>query len=141
MNYVKTDNKYIIKIKKGEKIVESLKRFCEGEKIQNGIVSGVGAVDRAELAHYRVDAKKYTPFVLEEALELISLNGNVFLDEDKTGLIIHLHSALGRPSGEMIGGHLVEARVAAACEILFENTETSISKKYDEETGLKLMDL
>lgn len=141
MNYTKVANKYVIKIERGEMIMVSLGQFCKDEKIKNGLISGVGAVDWTEMAHYSVDTKKYSSFIFEEALEVISLNGNVFLDEKGEDVIIHVHAAMGKSDGQMVGGHLVEARVAAACEIVLENIETEIGKKYDETTGLKLMDL
>jgi len=138
MEYKKTDQGIIIKIVKGEKVVEQLKNFCKKEGIKNGWFSGIGAPDWAEIAHYSVVDKKYSSFVLEEPLEMISLIGNVFLGPEKE-LIIHAHISVGRPDGEMRGGHLVEARIGGACEILFTPIQASLTKKFDEETGLKVL--
>lgn len=140
MKYKKTSQGIIIKIVKGEKVMEELKKFCEAEGIKNGWFTGIGAPDWAEIAHYSVVDKKYSSFVLEEALEMISLIGNVFLGLENE-LIIHAHISVGRPDGEMRGGHLVEARVGGACEIMFTPIETSLGKKFDEETGLKILEI
>jgi predicted DNA-binding protein with PD1-like motif len=140
MKYKINDKKIVVVIKKGEKIIESIGEVCQRERIKNGWFEGIGALDWAEIAHYDVAAKKYNSFQLEEALEMISLKGNIFLGE-KGELIIHAHVSVGRPDGEMRGGHLVEARIGGACEVILERLDLEIQKRYDEETGLKLLEI
>ncbi len=131
-------DKTILVIRKGEMIVETIKGWCQKEGITSGLIQGIGAVDRAEIAHYNVETKKYTPMVLKEALEMVTLTGNVFRDE-KGELVIHLHVGLGRANGELMGGHLVEARVGGVGEIIIEAVSSELIKKYDNETGLKIL--
>lgn len=128
----------MVVIKRGENIVASLKEFCEKEGIINGFFYGIGAVDQVELAHYSVEDKKYSSYKFDEPLEMVSLAGNVFLGPEKE-LIIHSHASFSRPSGEMVGGHLVEARISGICEIHFSSFNLSLQKQYDEETGLKIL--
>ena len=69
---------------------------------------------------------------------MVSLIGNVFLGPEKE-LIIHSHASFSRPNGEMVGGHLVEARISGTCEIHFSPINLNLQKQYDEETGLKIL--
>ncbi|MFA6250854.1 MAG: DUF296 domain-containing protein [Candidatus Shapirobacteria bacterium] len=140
MQYKKIDKEIIVKVIKGEKIVEAIKEVCRKEEIVNGWIEGIGALDWAEIAHYNVANKKYSSFVLEEALEMVSLIGNVFLGEEGE-IIVHTHAAVSRPDGEMRGGHLAEARIGGAGEIKITPLTSRIAKKYDEETGLKLIQI
>ena len=138
MNFRKTDNRYVVVLKKGEEIVASLKVFCEQEKIFNGFFSAIGAVDEAQLAHYSVKEKKYSRFELKEPLEMVSLLGNVFLGPENE-LIIHAHASFSRPDGEMKGGHLVEARISGTGEIIFLPLPLNLKKSQDDKTGLKIL--
>jgi len=44
MNYKKFGKKYVIRINKGEKIVDTLRKICVENNITFGILSGIGAV-------------------------------------------------------------------------------------------------
>lgn len=138
MKSEKIEGKFVVVLKKGENVVASLKDFCQKEGIRNGFFYGIGAVGEAEIAHYSVENKKYTSFKLQEPLEMVSLLGNVFLGPENE-LIVHSHASFSRPDGEMIGGHLVEARISGTGEIFFTPLTSALQKSFDEETGLKVL--
>ena len=128
---------FVVRIKRGEKIIESLTAFCKKEGIEGGFFYGVGAVDKAELAHYDVDSQKYSSLKFEQPLELINITGSIGKEED---LIIHAHTVLGDTEMKVIGGHFVEGRVSGTAEIYLTKTD-KLTKKKDPETGLKLFSL
>ncbi|HGJ66924.1 TPA: DNA-binding protein [bacterium] len=132
-----TPNSWIIRIVRGEKVIETLKQFCTEHKINGGFFYGLGACDQAELAHYNVETKKYSSMVFNQPLELIHMTGSIGLADT---LIIHAHVVLSDTKMQTLGGHLVEARVSGTAEIYLTTTET-LPKKLDPETGLKLFDL
>lgn len=138
MKSTKTGSQYLIILEKGENVVASLKGFCQKEGLVNGFFVGLGAVDEAELAHYSVTEKKYSSFKLKEPLELVSLIGNVFLGPERE-LLVHVHASLGRPNGEVLGGHLVEAVISGTGEIFFTPLSSNFQKEFDSETGLKIL--
>ncbi len=140
MHSEKVGENYLLILKRGETVIASLKEFCRKEGLKNGFFAGIGAVDQVEVAHYSVENKKYSSFKLGEPLEMISLIGNVFLGPEKE-LIVHAHTAFGRPNGELLGGHLVEARISGTAEILFTPLPSNLEKEFDEETGLKILKL
>ena len=78
MNYQKINRQnYIIRLARGERIIASLKKFCQKEKIKGGFFYGLGAVDETEVAHYDVSTKKYSSKKFMLALEMVNLTGNI----------------------------------------------------------------
>lgn len=137
MQYKKIDGLWVIVLKKGEKLIEKLKEFLEKENIKSGYLSGIGAVSSVELAHYNLQEKRYTTKKFDEPLEIVSLLGNVAMKEEEK--IIHCHIAVGTNKMNLYGGHLIEASVAATCEIVFNEFEVPVNKKKDPNTGLNLI--
>ena len=132
-------NTYVISLAPGEEIVGQLHVFLEQEKIHNAYFWGIGALKRAELAHYRVDTKRYSSKEFEEPLELANLTGNAFVYEDKP--LVHAHAALANERFETFGGHLVSAVISSACEIVLVKMNSQLQKKYSPVTGLKVLNI
>ena len=130
-------SRYVIRIARGEKIIETLKDFCLKNKIQGGFFYGVGACDRVELAHYDVAKQKYSSKTFAQALELANITGSIGQEKD---LIIHAHAVFADTAMKPLAGHLVEATVSGTAEI-YLTALPKLTKKPDAETGLKLFDL
>jgi Predicted DNA-binding protein with PD1-like DNA-binding motif len=47
MQYVKFENDYVLRIDRGEEIVEAVKEFAKAEGIKLASLSGIGAVNKA----------------------------------------------------------------------------------------------
>ena len=139
MKSKKINNGCVIRLEKGEKIIENLTNFLEEEQIRNGFFIGLGALSKVELALYRLEDKKYFFKEFKEALEISSLHGNIFLKEGKP--FIHAHIVVSDEDMVTHGGHLKEAIVGPTCEIIFIELENEIKKEYDEEIGLWLLDI
>lgn len=132
-----TETKYIIRIKRGEMVIKSLTNFCQKLKIINAFFYGLGALDNFTLADYNVDTKSYIDKKFSGVYELANITGNVF--DSKDGLIIHAHAVLSDEKMKPVAGHFVEGRVSVTVEIYLEKLNSKIVKKFDKETGLKLM--
>ena len=137
MKFKKIDNTYIIRLDKGEKVIEKLKDFCSKNGIRAGYFFGIGSLDEAELAHYIVKTKKYTYQLYKQPLEIISLNGNITTMSNEA--YIHCHACLSDVNMEAIAGHLKEGIVGATAEIILIKLDGEIHREYDNETGLNLM--
>ena len=129
--------KFIIRLSRGENIIQSLRDFCQKNKIYGGFFYGLGAVNQIELAHYDVKQKKYSAIKFRKPLEMTSLIGSIGTEKE---IIIHAHANFSDPKMKTTGGHLVEGKISGTAEIIFFRTEKLI-KKYDPETGLKLFDI
>lgn len=139
MEFRKANRGYIIRLFKGEKIIDSITKFCEDKKINSGIFHGIGAVLSIELAFYDLKKKIYTFKKINKLMEIVSLTGNIALLKDKH--ILHTHIVLSDDKMKAFGGHLKEAIVGGACEIVLTDLQVKIKREYDQDTGLNLWKL
>lgn len=138
MQFVKDNNSYIIRLEKGESIIEKLESFCIKENFSAAFLNGLGAILSATLAFYNLEKKEYELKNLSEACEIVSLVGNITLVDNKP--FAHLHCVLSNSKFECFGGHLKEGTVGVTCEIHLIKLDVEIERKLDEKIGLKLLD-
>ena len=128
---------WVIRIERGEKIIETLKVFCQKQKISGGFFFGLGAVDEVELAHYDVGKRKYSSIKFNQPLEMTNITGSIGQEKE---LIIHAHATFSDTKMNALAGHLVETTVSGTAEIYLIKLP-ALPKKLDPATGLKLFDL
>ena len=116
MESKKINEAYIIRLDRGEKVLEKMRALCNKNNIKLGYFFGIGSLDEAELAHYIVKTKKYTYQLYKQPLEIISLNGNITTMSNEA--YIHCHACLSDVNMEAIAGHLKEGIVGADEEII-----------------------
>lgn len=138
MQFTKSKNSYVIRLEKGEKIIESLENFCTSNSVKTANLWAIGAVLSAELGFYHLSKKDYTFKKFNSPLEIASLIGNVSQVDNKP--FLHIHAVLSDENFICYGGHLKEAVVGATCEVHLVDFETKLQRKYDSEIGLKLLD-
>ncbi|MBI2655066.1 DNA-binding protein [Candidatus Woesearchaeota archaeon] len=139
MNFKKIGNSYVIRLDKGEKILESIKSFCAKNGIKCGHFNGIGAADEAEFGFYIESKKKYNFELFRQPLEIVSLNGNITTLNRE--IHVHCHAVFGDANMEAIAGHLKEATVSFTCEIFLVRLDSEVGRKYNDKTGLNLMEL
>ncbi|SET64926.1 hypothetical protein SAMN05660297_03044 [Natronincola peptidivorans] len=136
MEFAQFGSKYVLRLDKGEEVVETLKKFCQQQKITLGWVKGIGAVDKATIGLFEVDSKQYHSVELKGDYEITSLLGNISTMKGETYL--HLHINLSDAEYKTYGGHLNEAVISATGEFLIEAIEGSIDREFNQEIGLNL---
>lgn len=75
--------------------------------------------------------------VLDEQVELVSLIGDVALNNGKPQ--VHAHIVVARQDGSAHGGHLLEALVRPTCEVVLTENPRHLQKQLDPESGLALI--
>lgn len=136
MDYRKFGNTYAVRIDLGEDIVENLKKLCTAEQIHLGRVEAIGAADHAVIGVYDLDKKEYYPETIDEFMEITSLNGNITSMDGKP--YIHLHATLADKRHGVHGGHVLEMRVGATCEMFVTALEGEVTRQKDENLGINL---
>lgn len=131
--------KYLIRLHKGEEILESLKSFCKENNIESGFAMMIGAISSVNLALYELNKKEYFRKSFDGAFEIASMSGNITKMNGE--LITHIHGIYSDKNFETIAGHVDRAVVSATCEILLTTFENKISRQKSEEIGLNLLDL
>ncbi len=137
MKYTKCSQGYIIRLEKGEQIIQAIKDFCKTYTITSAYFNGIGAVQNAELGYYRLDQKEYSWKKFDTAMEVVSLTGNVSQVDGEP--FLHIHTVLAYENFQTAGGHLKEAVVGATLEIFMQTVDTKLTRFMDDEIGLKLL--
>lgn len=131
------NNTYILNLSRGEEFFETFRAFLQKENIKAGYFTGLGAAGALDIAYYNLATKKFERHTIEEDVEILSLVGNIAMLKDDT--VIHMHGTFGRKDLSMFGGHLFSLRVSGACEIHLIKLTGTMSRAYDEATGLNLL--
>ena len=136
MQYKQMGNTYMIRIDLGEDIIESLKKLCEEARIRLGRVEAIGATDHAVIGVYDLSKKEYYPEKINGFMEITSLNGNITTMDGKP--YIHLHATLADQDHVIHGGHVLEMRVGATCEMFVTVFDGAVNRQKDEALGINL---
>lgn len=137
MDFRRFGNKYVLRLDKGEEIVQSVTGFCREEGISLGQVSGIGAIGKLEIGYFQVSTKEYHTKILEGDMEILGLSGNI--STMKGNNYIHFHIVVSDENLNAFGGHLNLAVISATGEIIIDVIEGSIDREFDEEIGLNLI--
>ena len=130
----------MIKVERGEELMETITKFCEDHKIHSGSISGVGATNDVCLYYYDSDIEEYVAKTFSgKSFEIVSLCGNISLIDGKP--FAHVHIALGDSDYSLFGGHLKSAVINVTGEVTIQMTDGSIHRSYDDVCKLNLLDL
>ena len=103
-----------------------------------GHLTGIGAVSDAVIGYFDPEKKAYLRNAEKGQAEVLSLTGNLALDDNEP--FFHVHVALGLRDGSARGGHLFEATVRPTVEVVLTTYPKPVRRKIDPETGLPLLD-
>ena len=138
---VEQGRRFVIKIAPGESLQRRLVEFAHAAGVKHAVVvSAVGSVQDVRFrgiksgAKLPITAPRIHVHEVQGPLELLGLTGNIFPDE-KGETDCHLHILAGKSSGEVLGGHLFEARVFATCEIVLTEILADGLERHLSKTG------
>jgi len=129
--------KAILRLEKGEECLSVLKKLAE-ERDLSFSFSMIGGCSQVELGYYGLIDKKYsTKEFSADNIEILSIQGNVAWLEGKP--IVHAHGVFSNENYETFGGHVTKLIISATGEVIIDWLPEKLIKKYDENTGLKLL--
>lgn len=137
MEYRKFNDTYVIRLNKGEEVIESLKNLCRDEDIKLAEITGLGASDFVEIGVFNIYTKEYNTKVFEGMFEITSLVGNVTRKDGE--VYLHIHINFGDEEGLVKGGHLVKSKISATSEIILRKIDGEVGRNLDKEIGLNLL--
>lgn len=138
MEYRVFDETIVLRLEKGEEVIESIKKLCEKEDIKAGSISGLGASNHIVVGLFKVAEKKYYSNTFEEDFEITNLTGNISRMDGE--VYLHIHGTFANVEGKCIGGHLNKAIISATSEIIINKINGNIGRKFSEEIGLNLFE-
>ncbi len=137
MKFKKFGNKWIVRIDKGEEVIQTIKRLCEDNKIKLGSISGSGATDRVTVGLFNTKNKQYQSQELIGDYEITNLSGNISTMNGE--IYLHLHIGLSDSKYNAYGGHLTSAVISGTGEIIIEEIDGEIEREFNKEVGLNLL--
>lgn len=139
MKYIKDGKSYIVRIDRGEEILDKLNEFVKETDIKAATITGIGACSEVELGVYSVKKRKYIKYKYDGEFEILSLLGNITREGDKP--YVHLHIMISDSVGITVGGHLNKCIISGTCELRIDECENVYQRKIDDETGIKIIDI
>ena len=134
----------VARFETGEDLLKAIRRVVVESQVTAGVLSVIGAVDRARYGFYIPKTRSYTSHAWKPsnasspALEILSCLGNVaYLDGE---VVVHAHITLSGVQGELVGGHLQEGcRVNPTAELTLLTAKGLLTRKQNEELNLALL--
>ena len=136
MDYRKFGDTYVVRIDKGEEIIASLTDLSRKENIRLAQVDALGAVDHALVTVLDVPTGIFYKKEFNECMEISNLCGTVTRKDGE--VYIHLHATLCDTKLTAHGGHALELRVGATCEMIVREIPGEVGRQLDESIGLNL---
>lgn len=137
MDYRRFNDTILLRIDRGEEIIEAVRTVAEKEHIRLASVEALGATDDFTVGVYDVAEKHYDSKTFTGPHEIVSLVGTI---TEKGGAFYqHLHMSAGNARCEVFGGHLNRAVVSATCEMVIRILPGVVERKPDPEIGINLL--
>lgn len=139
MKYQRFEQTIIVRMDKGEDIVEQVKNVALKEKIKLASISALGVINEFTVGVFKTKEKKYYANEFKGDFEIVSLTGTINTMNDE--YYSHMHLSAGNDQGQVFGGHLNKAIVSATCEMVIQIINGEVDRYFDEEVGLNLLKL
>ena len=130
---------YALIFDKGDEVIAELTTFAKAEGLVGAHFTAIGAFSRVTLGFFDRARKDYTKIPLPEQVEVLSLVGDVALQDGEPK--VHAHVVVGKADGTAHGGHLLDARVWPTLELVLTESPRELTRRSDRESGLALIDL
>ena len=136
MEYRKFGSTIVLRIDRGEEVLETLKAVCLKEQVKLASVRALGAVGDFTVGVFKTAEKKYYGNSFQGDFEIVSLTGTVNTMDGE--YYAHLHMSAGDVDGHVFGGHLNRAVISATCEMVIQIIDGTVERAFSEDVGLNL---
>ena len=130
---------WIAVLEMGEEAKEQLLALARKEGIENASFVALGAFEKATIAYFDWQKKKYQNIPVDEQVEVITFLGDIVPD-DTGKASLHAHTVLGRSDGSTRGGHLIEGYVRPTLEVTVTELPAHLKRHKHPELGLALIE-
>ena len=122
----------------GDEAMSTLLQFATEQRLKGTQFTAIGAFSRVVVAYFDWTTKKYRNIPIEEQVEVLSLVGDISLEDGKPK--IHSHVVIGKADASAHGGHLIEGRVRPTLEVMLTEMPRHLQRRHDPVSGLNLID-
>ncbi len=135
--YEREEKTYAVIFTAGDEATEGLLTFARENQVRASHFTAIGAFKDVTLGYFDWAKKDYEKISIREQVEVLSLVGNIVMDNGNPKL--HAHVVIGKADGTAHGGHLMEAHVRPILEVIVVESPAHLHRKLDKETGLALI--
>jgi len=128
---------YVVVFDEGDEPVGGLLQFAVREGLGASRFTSIGGFSEVTLGYFDLEKKNYIPIHLHEQVEVVSLVGNIALNDSKPK--VHAHAVVAKRDASAYGGHLLEARVRPTLEVLLIESPKNLARTTDPKSGLALL--
>ncbi len=122
----------------GDEVMAGLSAFAAERGLASSRFTAIGAFREVTLGYFNWEKKKYEKIPVREQVEVLSLIGDVALDDNGKPKV-HAHVVVGRSDASTRGGHLLEGHVRPTLEVMLVESSRGLRRRYDPESGLALI--
>lgn len=128
------DGRILLSLTAGDDLRESIQGLATELGLVGAQVTGIGALQDPEIGYWDLMQRIYHKRVFEGVWELLTLQGNLSLWEDKP--LLHAHVTLSGHDYQVFGGHLFEARIGVVGEFFITPCTDPLPRNFCPELGL-----
>lgn len=128
---------FAVVMETGDEAVSTLEAFAREQQLSASRITAIGAFSRVTLGYFDWQKKAYDRIEVDEQVEVLSLLGDLALQDGQAKL--HAHVVLGRRDASALGGHLMSATVRPTLEVLITDSPSYLARRIDPATGLALI--
>ncbi len=139
MKYKRFDKTIVVRIDRGEEILDKIRELAIAENIKLASVTALGATNDFTVGVFNTAEKKYYANEFKGAFEIVSLTGTINTMDGQ--FYTHIHMSAGNDKGEVFGGHLNRAVISATCEMTVTVIDGEVDRYRDDDVGLNLFKL
>lgn len=132
-----SQNAILLVLNRGEELHTKLQEFAREHELKGAWVQGLGGSGAMTLGYYNLAEREYEWQEFSDNLEILSLQGNLaWIDGEP---FWHVHGSFSGQDFTSVGGHVKEMVVGLTCELVITPLDTRLTRVFDDETGLKLL--
>ena len=120
---------FVVVLATGEEVIRQLTQFSKDQRLAASQFTAIGAFERAVVAYFDWERKRYLPIPIDEQVEVLSMVGDITLDGDSPKL--HAHAVVGKRDGSAHGGHVMEGHVRPTLEVVVTELPRHLHRKHD----------
>ena len=130
---------YVLVFDTGDEVIAGLLDFARTHDLGGSHFTAIGAFSSLVVGYFDWGKKDYKKIPLDEQVEVLSLVGDITLDEGRPK--VHAHVVVGKSDGTAHGGHLLEAHVRPTLEVILVESPQHLRRQPDKASGLALIRL
>jgi len=123
----------------GEEAIAGLTAFAREHRLAGSQLTAIGAFSDVTLGYFQRESREYRRIRLEEQVEVLSLVGDIALENGQPK--VHAHVVIGRGDATVRGGHLLEGHVWPTLEVILQESPRQLVRRFDPAIGIALIDL